>query len=94
MSYIDLSQINSVCFTRNYIKTILDSLARNYLQTYNNWQKLTDAGAFCNLLVACVTSLFDVFNNVVNFAKSAKNKVNRRIVNTTATGQLAIEEEN
>ena len=60
------------------------------------------------LLVGClikdITATFDYIissdimltvlaHAVVNFAKSAKYKVNRRIVNTPTTGQLAIEGE-
>ena len=55
---------------------------------------IKDITATFNYIISSDIMLTVPAHAVVNFAKSAKNKVNRRIVNTTATGQLAIEEEN
>ena len=55
---------------------------------------IKDITAPFNYIISSDIMLTVTAHAVVNFAKSAKNKVNRRIVNTTATGQLAIEEEN
>ena len=66
------------------------------------WEKLvllvgcfiTDITATFNYIISSDIMLTVPAHAVVNFAKSAKYKVNRCIVNTPATGQLAVEDEN
>ena len=55
---------------------------------------IKDITATFNYIISSDIMLTVPAHAVVNFAKSAKNKVNRRIVNTPAAGQLAVEDEN
>ena len=55
---------------------------------------LKDSRATFNYIISSDIMLTVRVHAMVTFAKSAKYKVNRRIVNTPATGKLAIEDEN